>query len=249
MTNTKFRKRALLTSVAMMLVALVALGSATFAWFTANDSVTATGLSVTASTADGLKIAKTAINTAPASAPADNAYAQTVSIAVAENTVWAPVSPIVASAASVTFYSASAESFDSYLMNDTAASSTETGFYATDLWLKATTATSLTVQATIGGTAANYGRVLLVDTNGNSYYLSNDAESTNTIKLDGTTLKPATGEGNTYSSSASNNTLPVSAISTGQQFHVYVYLEGQDPQCIDANAGKTLTVSLTFTKA
>ena len=30
MTNTKFRKRALLSSVAMLLVALVALGSATF---------------------------------------------------------------------------------------------------------------------------------------------------------------------------------------------------------------------------
>ena len=41
MTNTKFRKRALLSSVAMLLVALVALGSATFAWFSSTTSATA----------------------------------------------------------------------------------------------------------------------------------------------------------------------------------------------------------------
>lgn len=56
MTNTKFRKRALLSSVAMLLVALVALGSATFAWFTTNKSVTANGFTGKAASAIGLKI-------------------------------------------------------------------------------------------------------------------------------------------------------------------------------------------------
>ena len=41
MTNTKFRKRMLLSSVAMLLVALVALGSATFAWFSTTNNATA----------------------------------------------------------------------------------------------------------------------------------------------------------------------------------------------------------------
>ena len=41
MTNTKFRKRALLSSVAMLLVAIVALGSATFAWFNTQNSAVA----------------------------------------------------------------------------------------------------------------------------------------------------------------------------------------------------------------
>ncbi len=41
MTNTKFRKRALLSSVAMLLVALVALGSATFAWFNTQNEASA----------------------------------------------------------------------------------------------------------------------------------------------------------------------------------------------------------------
>ena len=56
MTNTKFRKRALLSSVAMLLVALVALGSATFAWYQANMTVTSAGMSFTTDAASGLQI-------------------------------------------------------------------------------------------------------------------------------------------------------------------------------------------------
>ena len=56
MTNTKFRKRALLSSVAMLLVALVALGSATFAWYEANPTATATGMTMKTTAASGLEI-------------------------------------------------------------------------------------------------------------------------------------------------------------------------------------------------
>ena len=59
MTNTKFRKRALLSSVAMLLVALVALGSATFAWFTENPAVDANGITGQAQTSTGLEITTT----------------------------------------------------------------------------------------------------------------------------------------------------------------------------------------------
>lgn len=56
MTNTKLRKRALLSSVAMLLVALIALGSATFAWFTANTKVNSQGLLVKTTASTGLVI-------------------------------------------------------------------------------------------------------------------------------------------------------------------------------------------------
>ena len=56
MTNTKFRKRALLSSVAMLLVALVALGSATFAWFAANPKANAAGLKLKTTAATGLVV-------------------------------------------------------------------------------------------------------------------------------------------------------------------------------------------------
>jgi len=57
MTNTKLRKRALLSSVAMLLVALVALGSATFAWFVANPTATASGLALKTKAEAGVHIA------------------------------------------------------------------------------------------------------------------------------------------------------------------------------------------------
>ena len=56
MTNTKFRRRALVSSIAMLLVALVALGSATFAWFTENPAVYAQGITAEAQTSAGLMI-------------------------------------------------------------------------------------------------------------------------------------------------------------------------------------------------
>ncbi len=56
MKNTTFRKKALLSSVAMLLVALVALGSATFAWFAANPNASATGISLKTTASTGLVI-------------------------------------------------------------------------------------------------------------------------------------------------------------------------------------------------
>lgn len=56
MKNTKFRRRALISSVAMLLVALVALGSATFAWFSADPNAHTTGLTLKATASTGLLI-------------------------------------------------------------------------------------------------------------------------------------------------------------------------------------------------
>jgi len=66
MTNTKFRKRALLSSVAMLLVALVALGSATFAWFTQTPRAFADGFSAKTTVNPSLRVQTTsdsALNT------------------------------------------------------------------------------------------------------------------------------------------------------------------------------------------
>lgn len=55
MKTTK-RSKMLLSSIAMLLVALVALGSATFAWYSINRTVTAQEINVKASTPGGLEI-------------------------------------------------------------------------------------------------------------------------------------------------------------------------------------------------
>ncbi len=55
MKHTTTRKKMLLSSVAMLLVAMMALGTATFAWFTTNPTVTATGVKMQVNTSTGLK--------------------------------------------------------------------------------------------------------------------------------------------------------------------------------------------------
>jgi len=47
------KKRLLITSIVMMLVVAVALSTATYAWFTSNDQVTASTVNITAATSDG----------------------------------------------------------------------------------------------------------------------------------------------------------------------------------------------------
>lgn len=55
----KSRKKILLSSIAMLLVALVALGSATFAWYVSQSSVTASQTKFSAAAAEGLVIRHT----------------------------------------------------------------------------------------------------------------------------------------------------------------------------------------------
>lgn len=59
----KSRKKMLLSSIAMLLVALVALGSATFAWYITNATVTAEKNQFSAASADGLVIRHTTSDT------------------------------------------------------------------------------------------------------------------------------------------------------------------------------------------
>lgn len=55
-TKKSFKKKALLSSLSMLMVATVAVGSATFAWFTQSPTATASGLVMKATASNGLKI-------------------------------------------------------------------------------------------------------------------------------------------------------------------------------------------------
>ncbi len=54
--KTSSRRRVLVSSVSMLLVSMLALGTATFAWFTNNKNVIASGMEVKAAAAQGLQI-------------------------------------------------------------------------------------------------------------------------------------------------------------------------------------------------
>lgn len=55
-TKKSFKKKALLSSLSMLMVATVAVGSATFAWFTQNPTADAQGLVMRATASNGLKV-------------------------------------------------------------------------------------------------------------------------------------------------------------------------------------------------
>lgn len=250
MKNTTFRKKALLSSVAMLLVALVALGSATFAWFSANPTVTATGLSVKSSAADGLKIAKTAKN---GTKPDATAFSQTVTIDdmnVEGKNVWAPVSPILAEG-DFTMYAGASDSDTTGELNASGATPTSAGFYCYDLWLlaaNAATTENINVSATFGGQGVSYARAALIDENGNAYYLSSGSDTFNKLQvLEGASVATASTTAQTSESSQTISCANIS-IQSGARLHLYVWFEGQDAQCVDANANAGLTLSLTFTK-
>ena len=91
------KKRLLITSIVMMLVVAVALSTATYAWFTSNDTVSATTVSFTAATseADSIAIAWTG-NSAPGT---------TLSAATAGTTMqpMVPVAPTIGTTTSTAF--------------------------------------------------------------------------------------------------------------------------------------------------
>ena len=247
MTNTKFRKRALLSSVAMLPVALVALGSATFAWFTANTTVTANGFKAQASTADGLKISKKDIDYSQGAANIAD-WAQSVTMDDMSGTAWAPVSPVF-SGTGATWYSGTAASQSQYNLAS-AATSGATQYYAKQLWLKSTKSgvSALNVTATItaktsGQNVAPYVRVALVsaETGNTVVYLGDEANETWHPLADGGAEDSAT-----TLTAVLTSTLDKTNLATGEQFYVYYWLEGQDEDCIDSNAGLDVQVNLTF---
>ena len=61
-----FRKSSLISSIALLLVAIVALSGATFAWFSTNNTATAGQLDMTATAASGLFIVESDLATVTA---------------------------------------------------------------------------------------------------------------------------------------------------------------------------------------
>ena len=138
--NSKAIRKQLLAAVAMVLVAAVALGSSTYAWFVTNASVTATGVKATSTTSSNLLISKSPTG-------ADNTFATTVDFGVdlaaftpvsaGENLIKAgtlyKVQEWTAEASTGTFTSDAGK-----LANTFAAATANTDYVLNDIWLKST---------------------------------------------------------------------------------------------------------------
>ena len=256
MTNTKFRKRALLSSVAMLLVALVALGSATFAWFTSSTTATAQGINVQTTQASELQIAKTDMNWGtsinynytgtfePASTINGSNWfsgegTSRTNGAQKADTDWAAIS---SANASKYYYT----EMLNVRNNGTAAINGVTitfslgevpvtnGKNYVRVALAEVTAASDTAAKTANPTAAQF-QAGIFDVDGVKY---NGVSAVDTAS---TELTPKT----TYSVSVGNLAGKTDSATATKYYRLYVWFEGQDADCMDQYAGNSLP-SISF---
>jgi hypothetical protein len=275
------RKKMLLSSIAMLLVALVALGSATYAWFTMNKTVSADGMTVTAATSAGLQITGSngvdpgngkkgwvrdwhfaAINDAltptsigftansletdsflPGEVEREGAYVAAAAGQTASATKWAQGDSLpTATLAGVSNGSdASAVTSNKQII----------GYRVGVRSSRADTPISgVTMNLTYNpdnnetNNAGQFIRIVVADSTGApvAYYAGGGALAVTSVanKLpDGTADQPTTNSLSYSLASSVTNAAP-------QYFNIYVWFEGQDQQCVDANQAASGSLKVTF---
>lgn len=244
------KKRVLLSSVAMLMVATVSLGTATYAWFTSSTTTTANGLNVKTVKSSELVISKS-----------DRNWQQTINYAQSGATL-RPVS----SADGTNWYTASAKDKSSYAKDgDFSSVASELGSYVYSEELNIANKGEADVDdvtISITNFTNNYGRIALVkvdsagnaidgstfagsvyDTEDEDYEAASSTTATTTIDPSKTTtINVGTLVGKTGDSD----------LGGAVYYKLYVWFEGQDTDCYDTNAGQEIgdiTFSISGTTA
>jgi hypothetical protein len=239
MKTTK-RSKMLLSSIAMLLVALVALGSATYAWYSINRSVSASPIQITAATPGGLKISE----------QSNTGWAD--SITWSSGNTAASMQP-----SCITFNGSSASGVKDVQVSDsdstTSARSGEslgdapiadTNYYiAKDIYLLNQNSMDGTITCTITATGANNSYVALA--------LVDATATTDDVIF--TQVSSGNGSGPKDAAAATFDLTGAGTAETNAQKHFYVvaYVDGQNSNCTTANAASAGAVSfnIEFTMA
>lgn len=253
--KTKSRKRLLISSVAMLLVAMLALGTATFAWFTQNTSATADGITVRTSKTSSLKISDD-------NRPYDTSFTYTD-----VQSVMLPSSSINGA----NWYSTVADDVTGVssqtptaITLDTPGQMNQNNKYVFVDQLNIQNAGEVSVKnikiTMANFNAHNYLRVALVPVTAKGQCIDVDAAAfkSNVYAADDTAYNPIKADGS-YSTATADKITPIVAgspevinipdpLPAGKELHynLYVWFEGQDPDCKDANAGTGVS-NLQFT--
>lgn len=275
--KTTSRKRLLVSSVAMLLVAMLALGTATYAWFTSS----------TEAYADNMYVRTTKVSNLQINSKLDSTWRTHVDYGVgssADNQKLTPAS----TANGVDWYYADAVKGDAFAANTATKVGTAPAdnknfndyYFADQLNIKnAGQVTCENVKITVSGLTGDYSRLAIVPvtekggttiaplasapekTKWTDYIIDTQGETYNAAK--GTSLRKLDTDGKTWivdtanvvSVTASSETV----IEVGNMdaedvkyFNVYVWFEGQDVDCKNANSGQNipaLKFSVTGTAA
>lgn len=254
MKNT--RKKMLLSSIAMLLVALIALGSATFAWYITNATVTASTSTWNASTADGLVIrhgisgdwkAKIEdLHTVTNLTPASITYAQP----------GATLYGATGSGKSFTDGSLSGSlSAATVPYNEGGAPATSNEYFLVDtFYVASSTASSKTASFTAKGAQVDgtYLNIAIYVDGTLKKVLTSDSAASSTSKVAGTAANPETGGSQSLTAmSASgvdigNITATAKADGkSGARIDIVAFADGYNAKCTNEKANVS-SVSLTY---
>lgn len=252
------RKKMLLSSIAMLLVALVALGSATYAWYITNATVTAETTTWNASSADGLVIRHgisgdwtnelTDLHTATNMTPASITYGAfgdaTLYGATGQGTAFddGTLNGALAAQAVPQNADGSPANSNQYFLVDT--------FY-----VASSTASSKTANFTISGApvAGTYLNIAVYVDGTLKKVLTSDSTASTTTKVAGTKANPQTGTADqalTTMSAAGVDMGTVTATAkasgkSGAKIDIVAFVDGYNTNCRNSTANVT-GVSLTY---
>lgn len=248
--KTTSRKRLLISSVAMLLVAMLALGTATFAWFTSSTTATASNINVKTIKSSELQISKS-----------DRSWGTTVDYATV-NKVLLPASTVDGKA----WFTANAETRNSYKKADgdnftSAAFTAESNsyFYTEELNVRnngSADVNNAKIEITFPA-AAEYARVAVQEVTDSGVVVGDFKTSVydnagvkyDAVKNATTTeeITPSTDYTVTIGDLKGKDSLGGSA-TTGEAkyYKIFVWFEGQDVECNDTTAGQAVP-NVTFT--
>lgn len=238
--KAKSRRRLLVSSVAMLLVAMLALGTATFAWFTTNTTSYADEINATTTKASTLVISKS-----------DKDWKTHVQYGFGTTTAEKIMYP-ASSVNGTNWWKADAIDGTGAVKIDTLKAATGTDYvFKEELNVKndgAAKVTQITIKFSNLATASDYARVALVakgdadskvkTTNGTftSSVYAKDSEVYKPINAGGTAVDTTEIKCN------GTCTVNVPELGAGEMayYDLYVWFEGQDKDCTNANSGQKI---------
>lgn len=235
------RRRVLISSMAMLLVALVALSTATFAWFSTKTTATAKGVNVKTSQASSLVLSLD-----------QQEWKSEIDLGIANADGTSKVLEPGSTADLSTWFAATSTGYDLGTVDTTTITSGAAGtnyaaktFYIKSIGEDLSVDWSIVFDANQETTDKAYMRtaMTLTDTTTNNvFWWSDDGATTAAIsKADGTTA-------DVESSAAVTGTMATLDADKVYTLNIYVWFEGQDAQCIDSNAGTVCDFDVVFSK-
>ena len=241
------RKKMLVSSVAMMMVATVSLGSATFAWFSQNTTATANGVNVKTVKGSNLVLCET--NSLVASD-----WKSTLDLNIDDKRL-EPASTKDCTnwfKTKATIYNAAATETGGRGTVTPITTGESGGYYIAKEFYVKSVAEGITanfqVNVSATSTEANnqldYVRVAMRKESGDLTKIYGNKAADNSCL---TAVTPTQGTQD-ITTSAISDTLTLTA-DTAQKVTLYIWFEGEDPECKDVNAGVDVTVSVDFSKS